>query len=77
LNELIGRGLVVLGYLITAIGAMMSPVAYAYDLLETFPAIVIALAVIAVGVGMVLLGDRIMESGLATGQSGQPNEQAR
>ena len=58
----LGRALVVVGYTVVAVAAVMTPFAYALDLLETLPAIAIALLIIAVGVAAVLLGDKLAES---------------
>lgn len=59
MRQLLGRLLVGLGYMVVGIGAVLTPVAYAFDQLDTLPAIAVALAVIAVGVCIVLLGDKI------------------
>ncbi|QIK78998.1 hypothetical protein G7077_08910 [Sphingomonas piscis] len=60
----LGRVLIGLGYTIVAIGAVLTPVAYALDWLDTLPAIAIALVIIAVGVAVVLTGDRLSDDGI-------------
>ncbi len=56
---LFGRALLVLGYALVACGAILAPAAYAFDLLETLPAIAIALLIIAVGIALVLVADKV------------------
>lgn len=73
--KLLARVLVGLGYLLVAVGAILTPVAYALDYLDTLPAIAIALAVIACGAGIVIIGDKVADAqGSASGQSRPPAE---
>lgn len=67
MKHLSERLLVGIGYLLVGVGAILPPAAYALDHLDTLPAVAIALAVIAAGVGLVLLGDKI-----AADRTGQP-----
>lgn len=73
--KLVARVLVGLGYLLVAFGAILTPLAYALDYLNTLPAIAIALAVIACGAGIVIAGDKVADAqGRASGQSRPPAE---
>ena len=60
----LGRMLIGVGYTIVGIGAVLTPVAYALDWLDTLPAIAIALVIIAAGVALVITGDRLSDDGI-------------
>ena len=60
-HPFVNRALVALGYLFVALGAVLTPLAYALDWLDTLPAIAVALLLIAVGVALAMLGDRMSE----------------
>jgi hypothetical protein len=73
--KLLSRALVGIGYLLVAFGAILPPLAYALDHLDTLPAIAIALGVIACGAGIVIAGDRVSDTqGSASGQPRPPAE---
>ena len=56
-----GRLFVVFGHLLLIAAAILVPVAFAADLIATFPALGLAAAVIAVGMLLLLSGDRLTE----------------
>jgi hypothetical protein len=61
LRRLAGKTLVALGHILLIVAAILVPVAFAADLIDTFPALGIAALVILAGMLLLLGGDRLAD----------------
>jgi threonine/homoserine efflux transporter RhtA len=65
-QKIAGTILVVIGHLLLIAAAILVPVAFAADLVETLPALGIAAVVILVGTLIMMAGDRLVQPRLRT-----------
>jgi hypothetical protein len=61
LRRIAGKTLVVLGHILLIVAAILVPVAFAADLIDTFPALGLAALVILAGTLLLLGGDRLAD----------------
>ena len=60
-QKVVGTSLVIVGHLLLITAAILVPVAFAADLVETLPALAIAAVVILVGTLIMMGGDRMVQ----------------